>query len=325
MKVCIFGAGAVGGHIATRLIAAKADEITVVARGAQLQAMRTRGLTLKTGGKEIHAKPAVATDDPSTLPPQDVIAVGIKATGALPAAAAAIGKLLAPDGCAIFMINGIPWWWRHARQGESGTLPLLDPEGALWNQVKPERTLGCVVHMPNEVVAPGVIVHTGPCHLVLGEPDGSSSARLQAVTAMFTRGGIEIKVSSDIRRDVWQKLALNASGNTLAALTHIDLGGLGTDPGLCELSIKVMREAIAVAAAQGIDLAAEMDVEKLARRGKPGQRPSMLQDVTAGRAIEADALLGQIQAFARELKVPTPTIDVIVPLLRGLDKSIRGA
>jgi 2-dehydropantoate 2-reductase len=325
MKVCIFGAGAVGGHIATRLLAAKADDISVVARGAQLQAMRTRGLTLRTGGKEVHARPAVATDDPSTLPPQDVVAVSIKATGALPAAAAAIGKLLAPNGCALFMINGIPWWWRHGRKGENGTLPLLDPEGALWNQVKPERTIGCVVHMPNEVVEPGVIVHTGANHLVLGEPDGSTSARLKSVTDMFMRAGIDTRISNDIRRDVWQKLALNASGNTLAALTQIDLGGLGADPGLCELAMKVMREAIAVAAAQGWDLSAEMDVEKLAKRGKPGQRPSMLQDVTHKRALEVEALLGQIQAFARELKVPTPNIDVIVPLLRGLDRTIRGA
>jgi len=325
MKVCIFGAGAVGGHIATHLIAAKADDISVVARGAQLQAIRTRGLTLRTGGKEIHAKPAVATDDPSTLPPQDVVAVGIKATGALPAAAAAIGKLLAPDGCAVFMINGIPWWWRHGLSGATGTLPLLDPDNALWNHVKPEHTLGCVVHMPNEVVEPGVIVHTGPNHLVLGEPDNSSSARLKAVTEMFTRGGIDTRMSTDIRRDVWQKLTLNASGNTLAALTRMDSGGLGADAGLCELAVKVMREAIAVAAKQGWDLSAEMDVEKLAKRGKAGQRSSMLQDVTAGRAIEADALLGQIQAFARELKIATPSIDVIVPLLRGLDKSIRGS
>lgn len=323
MKVCIFGAGAVGGHIATRLVAAGADDISVVARGAQLQAIRSRGLTLKTGGKEIHAKPKVATDDPSTLPPQDVVAVGIKVTAALPAAASAVAKLLAPNGVAIFMVNGIPWWWRHGQKGQTGTLPLLDPEGALWNQVKPERTLGCVVHMPNEVVEPGVIVHTGPCHLILGEPDGSSSARLKAVTDMFTRGGVEIHTSNDIRRDTWQKLALNASGNTLAALTGIDLGGLGTDEGLVNLAMNVMREAMAVAAAQGWDLSKEMDVEKLAKRGKPGQRPSMLQDVTAKRALEVEAILGQIQAFARELKIATPNIDVIVPLLRGLDKALR--
>jgi 2-dehydropantoate 2-reductase len=323
MKVCIFGAGAVGGNIATRLLAAKADEISIVARGAQLQAIRARGLTLRMGGQEIHAKAPIATDDPATLPPQDVIAVSVKATAALPAAAAAVGKLLAPNGCAVFLINGIPWWWRHGRKGESGTLPLLDPEGALWNHVKPERTLGCVVHLPNEIVEPGVIVHTGVNHLILGEPDGSTTARLQAAVDMFKRGGIDTRISTDIRRDVWQKLALNASGNTLAALTRVDLGGLGIDPGLCELSIKIMREAIAVAAAQGWDLSAEMDVEKLARRGKPGQRPSMLQDVTHKRALEVEALLGQIQAFARDLKVATPSIDVILPLLRGLDGALR--
>jgi len=325
MKVCIFGAGAVGGNIATRLLAAKADEISIVARGAQLQAIRTRGLTLRMGGQEIHAEAPVATDDPSTLPPQDVVAVAVKATAALPAAAAAVGKLLAPGGCAIFMINGIPWWWRHGRKGETGTLPLLDPASALWNHVKPERTLGCVVHLPNEIVEPGVIVHTGVNHLILGEPDGSTTARLQAAVDMFKRGGIDTRISTDIRRDVWQKLALNASGNTLAALTRVDLGGLGTDAGLCELSIKIMREAIAVAAAQGWDLSAEMDVEKLARRGKPGQRPSMLQDVTHKRALEVEALLGQIQAFARDLKIATPNIDVILPLLRGLDGALRAA
>jgi 2-dehydropantoate 2-reductase len=195
----------------------------------------------------------------------------------------------------------------------------------LWNHVKPERTLGCVVHMPNEIVEPGVIVHTGTNHLVLGEPDNSNSGRVKAVADMFIRGGIETRISTDIRRDVWQKLALNASGNTLAALTHVDLGGLGADPGLCELSIKIMREAIAVAAAQGWDLSAEMDVDKLARRGKPGQRPSMLQDVTHKRALEVEALLGQIQAFARDLRIATPNMDVILPLLRGLDRALRAA
>jgi 2-dehydropantoate 2-reductase len=323
MKVCIFGAGAVGGHIATRLMEKEACEVAVVARGAQLQAIRVRGFTLRMGGREIHAKPEIATDDPSTLPPQDVVLVAVKATAALPAAAPAIGKLIAPGGCAVFLNNGIPWWWHHGRKGAGGTLPLLDPDGALWNHVKPERTLGCVVHLPNEIVEPGVIVHTGVNHLVLGEPDGSTSARLNAVAEMLRAGGIETRISTDIRRDVWQKLALNASGNTLAALTRVDLGGLGTDPGLCELSIKIMREAIAVAAAQGWDLSAEMDVEKLARRGKPGQRPSMLQDVMQRRALEVEALLGQIQAFARDLKIANPAIDVILPLLRGLDGALR--
>ena len=168
MKVCVFGAGAVGGNIATRLIAAQAGEISVVARGAQLNAIRARGLTLRSGGKEITARPKVATDDPSTLPPQDIVAVTLKATAALPAAARAIARLIAPHGCAIFLLNGIQWWWRHGLPGASGTLPLLDPDGALWTEVRPERALGCVVHCPNDLVEPGVIVHAGTNHLILG-------------------------------------------------------------------------------------------------------------------------------------------------------------
>ena len=324
MKVCVFGAGAVGGHLAVRLIAARADDISVVARGAQLAAARSRGLTLRSGGQETTVKVPVATDDPSTLPPQDVVAVTLKAHS-VPVAAAAIGRLVAPGGCAVFLLNGIQWWWRHGLKGASGTLSLLDPDGALWRGVKPERTLGCVVHCPNDLVEPGVIVHTGPNHYILGEPDGSASARLNAVADVFKRAGIDARVSRDLRRDIWQKLVNNASGNTLAALSRTDLGGLGADEGLRALSIRRMQEVLAVAAALGWDLRSELDVEALARRGKPGQRPSMLQDVLAGRPMEVEALLGQVQSFARETKTPVPTVDVILPLLRGLDRALRAA
>lgn len=322
MKVCIFGAGAVGGNIAVRLLSAGADDISVVARGAQLQAMRSRGLTLRAGGKEITVKPRVATEDSSTLPPQDVIAVTVKAH-ALPGAAAAIARLLAPQGCAVFLLNGIPWWWRHGLPGATGTLPLLDPDGALWNEVRPERAIGGVVYSPNEIVEPGVIVQTGGMSLALGEPDGSSSARLKAIADMFTRGGVETKLSNDLRSPIWQKLVQNASGNTLCALSRADLHRLGTDPGLHALSVDVMKEALNVAAALGWDFRAEVDAEKVARRGAPGQRPSMLQDVLSGRPMEIEAILGQIQAFAREKNVPVPCTDVVMPLLRGLDTWLR--
>lgn len=324
MKVCIFGAGAVGGNIATRLLAAGRDDISLVARGGILKAMRERGLTLRSAGKETTAKPKTATDDPSTLPQQDVVLVTLKAH-ALPAAAGAIARLVAPNGCAVFMLNGIPWWWSHGLPGPAGTLPLLDPEGTLWSQVRPERVLGCVVHSPNEMVEPGVISHHGPDHLILGEPDGASSSRLEAVLAVFRRAGIEARVSQDLRRDILEKLVLNASGNTLAALTRADLATLGTDPGLCALSIQVMNEVLSVAAALGWDLRSQVDVEKAARRGKPGMRPSMLQDVLQRRGLEAEALLGQMQAFAKEHRVAVPAIDVILPLLRGLDGSLRSA
>ncbi len=325
MKVCIFGAGAVGGHIATRLINANAkeDEISIVARGAMLKAIRERGLTLRTNNKEeFHVKPKIATDDPVTLPPQDVVLVTVKAH-ALSAAAPAIGKLLKPDGVAVFLLNGIPWWFQHGYKKGAATLPLLDPEGALWREVKPERTLGCVVLSPNDMVEPGVIVHNGAHKLVVGEPDNTTTTRVQAVVDMLKRGNMEAQVSNDLRKDIWQKLCLNASGNTVTAITRNDLAQVGADDGLVTVSVNVMKETLAVAAAQGWDLRAETDCEAAARRGRPGQRTSMMQDALAGRSMECEALLGQTQAFARELGIPTPTIDVVLPLLRGLDRSFR--
>ena len=153
MKVCIFGAGALGSHIAARISAANTAEVSVVARGAQLEAIRKQGLLLKSGGKEIRGKPTTATDDPASLPPQDIAVVTLKAH-ALPALAPTLERLLAPDGCAVFMLNGIPWWWRQGRPGTEGALPLLDPDGALWEKLR-KKALGCVVYSPNELEAPG--------------------------------------------------------------------------------------------------------------------------------------------------------------------------
>ncbi len=324
MKVCIFGAGAIGGYVAVRLLDAAQDEISVVARGEMLKALRGGGVTLHSGGKEIKAGLKAATDDPAGLPPQDVVLVTLKAH-ALPGAAAEIARLIAPQGCALFLLNGIPWWWNHGRPGGGGTLPLLDPDGTLWNLVKPERALGCVVSGPTDIPEPGVIVHTGAFRLTLGEPDGSDSPRLRALSEMLIRGGIDTELAGDLRRDVWQKLVNNASGNTISALTRLDLKGLGADPGLRDLVVKVMREALEVAASLGWDMRPEMDVEAAARRGRAGQRTSMMQDAVRGKPMEAEALLGQIQAFARQQGIMVPTIDVILPLLRGLDRSFKGA
>jgi len=326
MKVCIFGAGAIGGSIATRLLAAAADDISIVGRGAQLDAICSRGLTLRSGGREISARATVATDDPSTLPPQDLVLVTLKAH-AVPAAADAIAGLLAPHGSVVFMLNGIQWWWRHGLEGPpgrpGGTLTLLDPDGALWNRVTPQRAIGCVVYCPCDVVEPGVIVHSGPDHFLLGEPDGTSSARLTDALAMFQRAGIDGRHSADVRRDIFRKLTSNASGNTISALTRLDIGSLGADPELRSLMVGVMREVLEVAAAMGWDLRAEIDMEAVASRGKPGQRLSMLQDVVQRRPIEVEALFGQIHAFAHEAGVPVPMMDTILPLLRGLDQALR--
>lgn len=324
MKVCVFGAGALGGHLAAQLIAAKNCELSLVARGAHLAAIRESGLMLKVGGKEVGGKPAAATDNAATLPPQDIVFVGLKAQ-TLSTAAAAIGKLLKPDGCAVFLMNGIPWWWNHGLPGKSGTLPLLDADGALWREVRPERTIGSVLYSPNEVTAPGRVVHTGQNKWIFGEPDLSASARLKAIIDLVGGTGLETEASKDIRREIFRKLANNASNNTLCALTRLDSAGTAENEGLAKLSMSIISETLAVAATLGWDMRSEVNVEQTATRarGKPGQKPSTLQDVLAGKSLEIDGLLGQTQAFAREHGIATPVIDVCLPLLRGLDASLR--
>jgi 2-dehydropantoate 2-reductase len=324
MKVCVFGAGAVGGHVAARLAAKNAAEISVVTRGAQLQAIRERGITLDSEGTIITGKPAVATDQPASLPPQDIVIVALKTT-TLPASADAIARLIGDQGCAVFLLNGIPWWWHHGLPGPSVPLPLLDPDGALWNRVGPQRTVGSVVYSPNDVKAPGIIEHRGFNRFLFGELDGSSSARLKTVVELFERGGMKAEATPDIRRQIWRKLTTNAAGNPLCALTRLTLGQMGMDPGLSELMTEVAREVMAVAAALGWDISSEIDLAKVAARTehKPAVRSSMLQDMLLKRPLEAEAHLGQVQAFAREKNVAVPAIDVVLPLLRGLDRALQ--
>ena len=322
MKVCVFGAGAIGGHAATRLIAAKAAEVSVVTRGLQLEAIRARGLKVLTNGKEIAGRPAAATDDPSTLLPQDVVIVTLKAHS-LPAVADTLARLVAPQGVIVFVLNGIPWWWRLGRPGTAGPLPLLDPAGTLWTKLR-ERTLGCVVYGPVEVQEPGVIFHFSGNRWLIGEPDGSTTARLKSVVDLFNAAGLVAEIPPDLRREVWRKAFGNVAGNTLAALTGLRGSEFGAVPGLQDVFAGLMRETLDVAAALGWDLRPEIDVEKVARRSEPSRfRSSMLQDVQAGRPLETEALLGQVQAFAQETRTAVPHIDIIMPLLRGLDRSLR--
>ena len=325
MKICVYGAGAIGGHAAARLVAAKHHDISVVARGETLAAIRDRGLTLRSAGEVIKAMPTAVTDDPSRLPLQDLVVVAVKAPS-LPALAQSIARILAPTGCALFLVNGIPWWWHYGRPGEPRPLNAMDPDAALWTQVKPERALGSAVYSSNELEAPAVIHHTANNRWVIGEPDGSLSARVEAAAEAFTEAGLAAEVTRDIHRTVWRKNVGTASGNSVSALTQLDFYELGVDPQTRALIAGLMREIIAVGVAVGIDLRAEIDVEKQAQRGRAHaqQRPhSMLWDVLTNRRLEIDAQLGQVQAFANEHAVPTPTLDVIVTLLRALDRADR--
>ena len=327
MKVCVFGAGALGGHLAAYLIAAKQCEVSLVGRGPMLAGIRERGLTLQTGGKEIGGRPAAATDDPVSLPPQDIVFTGLKAQ-MLPAAAEAIGKLVKPDGTVVVLLNGIPWWFNYGMSGDrgkQGTLPLLDPDGGLWKHIRPERVIGAVSYSPNAIIAPGIIKHTVQNRWVFGEPDNSSSTRLAQVAKLVGDSGIDTKATNDIRSGLFRKAVGNAPNNTLGALTRLDTAQIASDEGLARLAVGIINETVAVAARLGFDLTKEINAEDIVSRarGRPGMRPSTAQDALAGKSLEVDGLLGQTQAFGRELNVPTPVIDVCYALLCGLDRSFR--
>ena len=321
MRVCVFGAGAVGGHIAARFLAAGLEETSVVARGASLSAIQQRGLTLRVTGKEFFGRPCLATDSPETLPPQDVVIVCLKAQ-ALPGAAEAIHRLLKKNGVVLFVVNGIPWWWRYGLPGPQEPLQLLDPEGVLWQLLK-ERSLGCVCNSSNEVIEPGIVEGMTGDSWYLGDPISAASSRLTDMVALFQQAGFDASGSADLRRDIWKKLLLNASLNTLSALTRLPTIHLTTDQNMRVQMMDVMFEVMAVAKSSGWDLQSTVDVEALIapERRVHSHRTSMLQDVLAGRSLETVALLGQLVEFAREAGVRTPLCDILLSLLRGFGLS----
>lgn len=330
MRICVFGAGAVGGFIAAHLARAGHHEVSLVVRGAHLAAIRARGLTLRTAHEQFTVRPHAASAVPRELPPQDLVIVTLKAQSQ-PAAADDIAALLAPGASAVFAANGLPWWWTYrGAAAPGGPLRLLDPDARLWERVSPERTIGCVIFSANEVVEPGVVQHSTNNRFLLGEPDGRLSARVQAIAQMLRDAGVGGEATPDIRRWVWTKLLRNAPVNPLCALTRLPTNRLAEDPQLLALYDAVVDELAEVAAAQGTDLSAELPAAReVARKGpsidgkRREIRPSMLQDAIAGRSLETEAILGQLQEFGRESGVATPAIDMLLPLLRGLDRSLR--
>ncbi len=321
MKICVFGAGAVGGHIAARLLAAGLGETSIVTRGPRLAAIQRRGLTLKIAGAEFFGRPCSATDAPETLPPQDLVIVSLKAP-ALPDAATAIHRLLKKNGVALFVLNGIPWWWRYGLPEKQEPLQLLDPEGTLWRLLR-ERALGCVCYSSNEVTGPGIVEGMPGDSWVLGDPVSAASSRLTDTVELFRQAGFKVSASEDLRQEIWKKLLVNASLNTFSALTRLATIHLTTDSHLRTQMMDVMFEVMAVARAGGCDLQATVDVAALIAPEKriPSHRTSMLQDVLAGRSLETEALLGQVVEFARQSDVRTPLCDVLLALLRGFGRA----
>lgn len=315
LAVCVFGAGAIGGHLAARLCKGGAN-VSVVARGAHLEAIQRHGLRVETPVETMECHPA-ATDDAAALGPQDVVLVAVKAP-ALPSVAAAILPLLGPDTAVAFVTNGIPWWYYHAHGGalDGSALPLLDPGGVLAGTVGFRRAIGGVIYSACTVTRPGVIrVEHAAARLVLGEPDGSVSARVEALAGPLRAGGVTVDVTERIRGAVWDKLLLNLGSGPLGVLSGGTPQAFYQEAACQEATRLVLAEASAVAAAVGCPVTP--NVEGQIRNGlKSAHKTSILQDLELGRPMEIDALYTVPLQMARQAGVATPTLDLLAGLVR---------
>jgi 2-dehydropantoate 2-reductase len=315
MKTTIFGAGAVGGHLAARLGAAGMD-IAAVCRGAQLAAIRERGITLHIADERYHAR-IRATDRPDELGKQDLVIVTVKSS-VLPTLASSIATLVGAETSIVFAMNGIPWWYlyRAETRAPAPDLSRLDPDGALRREIGCERVIGCMINSANEVIEPGIIKNSPMTKnkFTLGEPDGSLSRRVRAISAELERHGLEVPITETIRVEIWDKLLRNLATSPICALTGEPIGVVGRHPELFELSRNLMREGLAVAKAHRIDVEDNFQSPYGTRPTSP-HKSSMLQDFEHVRPPEIDGILTSVQAFARAADVPTPTVDAVTALV----------
>ncbi|MCQ1572770.1 2-dehydropantoate 2-reductase [Neorhizobium galegae] len=324
-NICIYGAGALGGTFATKIASGLGAEanVSIVARGAHLAAIRDKGLTVEQGGDTAPLKARVtATSDPSELPKQDLIVTGLKGHQ-LGDAAEGLAGLLKEGTRVIMILNGIPWWYFH-RDSESGhaerQLPELDPEGRLWRLVGPERVIGCVAYQGAEVTEPGTIRLNGEGRFFLGEPSGELSPDLVSISELLGRAGLNIIPTQRIRDEIWTKLMGNAAYNPISALTRGRMNSIMENPVLVAQVGKVMAETKAVGEALGAVFSSGVD-QQLGRSGGFGPvRTSMLQDLLAGKALEIVPLTGMVVALGRLAGVPTPTCETVLALTLQLDR-----
>jgi 2-dehydropantoate 2-reductase len=312
MKICVYGAGAIGGNFAARLAEA-GNEVSVVARGPHLEAIRSRGLTLISGDKKIVAK-VRASDRPADLGPQDAVISTLKAT-ALGDLAANVGPLLGPDTPVVFAQNGIPWWYGHGLAKSRPAAPdlsRLDPGGALAKSVGLHRALGGTISSPNHVAEPGVVVNEIPDRntLCVGEIDDRLSQRVGMLRAALKGAGISSPDTTDIRYDIWHKLMANLTGSTVALILG-QPSSVQKTPLVNQMCRRAHAEALAVAAAHGVVLDDHPDVRYGPKRVYFDHRPSILQDYDLGRPMEIESIVRAPIAFARSAGIDTPTLDTI--------------
>jgi 2-dehydropantoate 2-reductase len=319
MKICIFGAGAIGGYMGAKLAQAGAD-VSLVARGPHLAAIQAKGLTLIEDGADPVTVSVRASAMAADLGPQDYVIVTLKAHS-VAAVVPAMQPLIGPNTTIVSGVNGVPWWYFHKIGGplEGTRLRSVDPGNIQWDGFGPDQVLGCVVYPAAEVSEPGTIHHIEGNRFSLGEPDGSKSDRATALSQALQAAGLKAPVRPRLRDEIWVKLWGNLSFNPISALTHATLDVLCTDPGTRDVARRMMIEAQTIAEKLGVTF--PIDVERRIDGGAAvgAHRTSMLQDLDAHRPMEIDALIGSVQELGRITDTPTPTIDTVLALvtLRG--------
>lgn len=325
MKICIFGAGAIGGYMGAKLAEAGAD-VSLVARGPHLAAMQANGLTLieESGTKNL---PVTVSDNPAELGPQDYVIVTLKAHS-VPPVVDKMQPLIGPNTTIVSGVNGVPWWYFHkiGTDLEGTRLASVDPGNAQWDGFGPDNVLGCVVYPAAEVIEPGVIKHIEGNRFSLGEPSGEKSERAMALSKALSAAGLKAPVRPKIRDEIWVKLWGNLSFNPISALTHATLDVLCTDPGTREVARNMMLEAQTVAETLGVKFPIDVDRRIQGGADVGAHKTSMLQDLDANRPMEIDALVGSVQELGRVTGTPTPTIDTVLSLvqLRGKVAGLYG-
>jgi 2-dehydropantoate 2-reductase len=323
LKICVVGAGAIGSFLGTRLALEKSSTVCALARGATLVALRDHGWRLNETGETLQAPAALASDDPRELGPQDLLVVTVKSP-ALPALAPTLAPLLGADTVVLPAMNGVPWWFSSGIPQIAGSpLESVDPGGEIARALPVRRVIGCVVHAAVSTAAPGIGVHRSGRGLILGEPAGGGSPRLERLAALFRSAGFEVRASERIRYDIWYKLWGNMTMNPVSALTGTTLDRVLDDELVRAFCSAAMREAAAVGARIGCDVQESPEDRHAVTRKLGAARTSMLQDVEARRPLELDALVGAVREIGARVGVKTPNIDALFGLTRLFGR-VRG-
>ncbi len=318
MKICVYGAGAVGGLIAARL-SRSGHDVSIVARGSVLEAIRRHGLRVRSRASgEVESHRLRAESDPAVLGPQDYVVVSVKAQS-LQEVAAGIGPLVGADSSILTAMNGVPWWFFDRLRFGNGALRLqsLDPGGKLARAMPTERIVGCVIHLAASTPEPGLVSHNMGARLILGEPGGRNTRRTQRIAEALTGAGFEAVLSEFIEKEFWVKLLGNVSFNPVSALTTSTADRLIEDAHVKAYMVQIMREVLAIGRAVGVD--ADIDPEaRIDMARQLGQfKTSMLQDLEAGKPLEIDGLLAGTLEGAGKAGVPAPFTESLFGLIRA--------